>query len=547
MAQEILQIKITADNKQAVAAMQQTISGLNGVSVAAGKSASAMSKSQVNYQNFGRVLQDLPYGFNGVANNLTQLIPSVGALGLAFSGVVSALTFMQVGTGAWTRGLTGAKTAVQDLEKAMEGFRDSAAKEIVKFKELQMTASNANIPLVQRKQAVDQLQKEYPAYLGNLSQEDILAGKIGNAYDKVLSALKAKIALQAAEEKVLPIIREQLEVAEQLAVAKKRVANVAGITEEDFKASERFATATGKAISPLKGLQAEAIAAAADVNKLTAEYDALEAKIGVLFKGMEPFIQASSGLNQEAEKQKKAIFDIVKFRQKMAGLMAESLFAAPEVQEPAAKAPKMQAGLPTSAAQIQEMITKARLANMEKIRQQEEEDAAWTEKNLARQAEIYNGILTPAINTMFNALAGGENVLDSLGNMFKQLAIQIAATLAKTAALAGIISIISGGKISFGNAFKLAGGLGRGLPQFATGGTATGPKSGYPVVLHGTEHIVRPDQMNAIISQSVNGALGQIKGMGGGMANTAPQILLRGQDLWLMYGRTIDNLNLRKG
>lgn len=551
MAQEILQIKITAENREAIKKMQDTIAGLNGVTVAAGKSGAAMTKSATNYQNFGRVLQDLPYGFNGVANNLTQLIPSVGALGLAFSAVVSAITFAQVGTGAWTRGLVSNKKSVEDLEKAMDGFRESAAKEIVQFKELTSVAANANIPMVQRKQAVDQLQKEYPAYLGNMSQEDILTGKIGKAYEEIAKALKAKIALQAMEEKVIPIIKDQLKVQEDLLNAQKAVQAVAGLTTKDFAEADKFASATGR-INPLKGLQAEAVAASQRIPELQKAYKAFEAQIQGMFNSMQPFIAASASLNQEHEKEKKLLFDIIKYRQKMAGLQAESLFAAPEVQEPKAKAAKMSdSTLPTSAAQIDDMITKARLANMEKIRKQQEDDAEYANRAILQQADLYMGVLSPAIDAMFNSLANGESILDGLGNMFEQLTKQIAASLIKAAALAAILSLIPGGAGAvgvaagggFGDIFKAL--LGRG---FASGGTVTGPQSGYPVLLHGTEHIVRPDQMKSIISQSVNGALNSIQGMGQTMTmQPNGSVVLRGQDLVLALQRAGVNLDTRRG
>ena len=549
MAQEILQIKITADNKEALAKMRDTITGLNGVSAAAGKSGAAMTKSATNYQNFGRVLQDLPYGFNGVANNLTQLIPSVGALGLAFSAVVSAITFAQVGTGAWTRGLTSSKKSVEDLEKAMDGFRESAAKEVVKFKELTSVAANANIPLVQRKQAVEDLQKQYPAFLGNMSQEDILAGKIGGAYDKILTALKAKIALQAAEEKVIPVIKEQLKVQEELLNAQKAVQAVAGLTAKDFAEADKFATATGR-INPLKGLQAEAVAASQKIPELQKAYKAFETQIQGMFNSMQPFIQASSDLNQEHEKEKKLLFDIVKYRQKMAGLMAESLFAAPEVQEPKAKAqPMTDKTLPTTVAQIDKQITEQRLANMAKIREQQQADAEFQDQALMRQADMYMSVLSPAIDGMFNSLANGQDVLNSLGDMFVNLTKQIAASLVKAAALAAIIQLIPGMSAAsgFGAGAKF-GDIFKGLLGFSTGGTVTGPDSGYPVVLHGTEHIVRPDQMNSIISKAAMGALSSVKGMGSiDSGNVDARVLLRGQDMVLMLQRAGVNLDLRRG
>ena len=82
------------------------------------------------------------------------------------------------------------------------------------------------------------------------------------------------------------------------------------------------------------------------------------------------------------------------------------------------------------------------------------------------------------------------------------------------------------------------------LLGFASGGTVTGPQSGYPVMLHGTESIVRPDQMNKIIAGSAR--MGQSMSsmqqpaMGG-------QFVLRGNDLVLATQRANYSLNLRRG
>ena len=116
MAEESLKITLTVENKAALAALQQTIKGLDGVEVAGAKAGGAAGKMGKDFTGLSRVIQDLPYGFNAISNNLTQLLPAAGAAGLAFSGIVTALTLAQVGFGAWTRGLdklTG-QTALSD-------------------------------------------------------------------------------------------------------------------------------------------------------------------------------------------------------------------------------------------------------------------------------------------------------------------------------------------------------------------------------------------------------------------------------------------------
>jgi hypothetical protein len=122
MAEESLKIVLTADNKQAIAAMKETVTSLNHVDSAAGNTGGKVVKMGKDFTGLSRVVQDLPYGFNAISNNLTQLVPAAGAAGLAFSGIVTALTFAQIGFGAWTRGLEEADEAMSASTKALTDF-----------------------------------------------------------------------------------------------------------------------------------------------------------------------------------------------------------------------------------------------------------------------------------------------------------------------------------------------------------------------------------------------------------------------------------------
>src|SRR6478752_1349004 len=87
-------------------------------------------KSGKDFTGLSRVIQDLPYGFNAISNNLTQLLPAAGAAGLAFSAIVSAITLLQIGFGAWTRGLGENKKALKENAEAVKELQANASKEI---------------------------------------------------------------------------------------------------------------------------------------------------------------------------------------------------------------------------------------------------------------------------------------------------------------------------------------------------------------------------------------------------------------------------------
>ena len=105
---------------------------------------------------------------------------------------------------------------------------------------------------------------------------------------------------------------------------------------------------------------------------------------------------------------------------------------------------------------------------------------------------------------------------------------RIALAAAKAAIFQGIMMILSPTKAGkFGAGFLKGFG---GLLGFSEGGTVSGPKSGYPVMLHGTEHIVRPDQMRSIIASASQ--------MGGGNSRVIVEGRISGQDIWLSQQRT---------
>lgn len=172
----------------------------------------AVSQSNQTYQNFGRVIQDLPYGFQGIQNNLTQLIPSIGAFGLAFSVAVAALTFAQTGLTYWIKKTKDSKEATDDVRKANEAYIESlddvakaalkgsqaSQEELVNLRIVYERTQDVTRSYNQRKKAVDQLQSEYPKYFANIKDEVFLAGGATAAYNKLAESILATSRARAA-------------------------------------------------------------------------------------------------------------------------------------------------------------------------------------------------------------------------------------------------------------------------------------------------------------------------------------------------------------
>jgi len=180
--------------------------------------------------DFARIIQDAPFGIIGVSNNITQLASSFGAakasgasFGTILKGVFSAGNLVTLGISAITtalvlyeQGVFDSKEETKNLTDELEKYRESlqgvdkailqglgsAQKEIQSFQLLKAQAENANISLQDRTEAVKELQKQYPDYLGNLSQEQILSGNVGTAYDELTKSLIATAKARAASDQI---------------------------------------------------------------------------------------------------------------------------------------------------------------------------------------------------------------------------------------------------------------------------------------------------------------------------------------------------------
>src|SRR6478736_5504398 len=83
-------------------------------------------KSGKDFTGLSRVIQDLPFGFIAIQNNITQLLPAAGALGLAFSAIVSAVTFASTGFRNWTGRTKEAQAATDEFTKSLHSAQAGA-------------------------------------------------------------------------------------------------------------------------------------------------------------------------------------------------------------------------------------------------------------------------------------------------------------------------------------------------------------------------------------------------------------------------------------
>jgi hypothetical protein len=523
MAPEKLEILISADNKKAIAAIKETILSLDGVEKASKGAGGATQKMGKDFTGLSRVIQDMPYGFNAIANNLTNILPAAGAAGLAVSALVAGLQFASLGFDNWTRGLEGLFGTLSNTDKINRAYTETLAKEKTELNSLFASATNVNNTMAERLRAVKALRDNYGEYLKNYSNEDILVGKAADAHLKLAEALKIEAKNAAARSVAMPLEQKLLE---------NQIKQTELLTKlkEDYKKAGEGGIET---ISPGPGMPSIRI-----TPEMRQQGVVKEAKREMRELALEAI---------DTEKQLKQIYDLVrnppqfktenvkeavnqldayqKALSSMRGKMLEesmrldalSLTAPTEKPQQAQKPPEL---LRT----IAEIEAKQRLATIEADRN--------------KTLETANNLTNTAMNSitgMVNAMITGQNVGVALGDMFKRLAADIALAAAKALIFQTILSLLPGGTTGAALAKGEAGkggflGIFKKMLGFSEGGTVTGPRSGYPVMLHGTEHIVRPDQMRSIIASASQ--------MGGGNSRVVVEGVVRGNDIWLSQSRT---------
>jgi hypothetical protein len=534
MAPEKLEILISADNKKAIAAIKETILSLDGVEKSAGNSGKGVKKLGTDFTGMSRVIQDLPYGFNAISNNLTQLVPAAGAAGLAFSGIVAALSFAQIGLANWTRGSKDASDAMQAQTKSITDFN-------IKVYDVKDAFNSARAGVLSKKEALDKY-------------NDSLGSSIGYA-NSIQEAEELMVKNTATVVKAM-----QLRTQANVFQAKAAELNARLVSGEMFDFDKdwiEFAMNATKSFFKNMNL-AETVSN--DVNKsLTQQNFLLDSanKLNEQAIQLEKTLAGSRTKPGGAADTTKAEIDAYVKAQKELEYYNNLIVEQTALNRLKANMGRLETGTVDSAGinlPQQRDITNIQLtttANNTLTKALGEQSMALSmlkqKKDEAFAADTAN-YLTQSMTGMFNAMINGQSIGTALGDMFKRLAVDIAMAAAKAAIFQGIMSALTmGGSAAFKGgqavgASLMGGTVGGGkkgggflsllgkLLGFSEGGTVSGPKSGYPVMLHGTEHIVRPDQMRSIIASASQ--------MGGGNSRVVVEGVVRGNDIWLSQSRT---------
>lgn len=218
-------IKVGADVGDAVSNLNKVDQAVNKTAQTLTKLPGATNQASQSLTNLNRVVQDSPYGFIGIANNINPLVESFGrlkqetgsvkgalsalvsglagpgGLALGFAAVTSAITFAQIGFQAWTR---SSKAAKEESDKLAQGV----ANELVELTTLVGVITNVNTKSEDRTKALKYINQEYSKYVPALQQEGITLGNIADAYKKITDELLKQAVVKGLQDEIQKKVAE---------------------------------------------------------------------------------------------------------------------------------------------------------------------------------------------------------------------------------------------------------------------------------------------------------------------------------------------------
>ena len=144
-----------------------------------------------------------------------QILKSIFSWQTALVAGITLLTVYGEDIVDWVANLFKGKKALDAVSEAQEKLNEArmegsknAQEELMKLKLLRQAAEDTNLSQEKRDDAAKQLQQLYPEYLGNLTQEQIKLGEVGNVYDLLAKNIIKAAKSRAAFDKLVEAAKE---------------------------------------------------------------------------------------------------------------------------------------------------------------------------------------------------------------------------------------------------------------------------------------------------------------------------------------------------
>jgi hypothetical protein len=231
MAEEV-KVIVGADTRQLTSELDKANKAIKnfGSNVQTGANKAGLALNDVS-----RIVQDLPYGFIGISNNINPLVESFTRLktetkstgsalmamvnslmgpagaGLAFGLISSAISFASVGLSRWVKTSEEAKKKTEETKNALDSIISSISKESTEVSLLIGFLQKENIERSAREEAIKKLKSLSPEYFGQLNTEKATIEQITEAYKRYNQELIKRVEGQATESQLLDVTKKILD------------------------------------------------------------------------------------------------------------------------------------------------------------------------------------------------------------------------------------------------------------------------------------------------------------------------------------------------
>jgi hypothetical protein len=547
MAQETLKITITADNKQAVQNIQETVTATTQLGTAFKKVVPASNQVNQALVNVSRVAQDAPYGFIGIANNLNPLLESFQSLQKTTGSASSALKEMAKGLmgpagiglalGVVSSLIVAFGPKIVNFINGVDAAKESEDKFAESLNKARASASESGIKL--------------QAYINIAEDVSIADDKRANALGKVNSAYAATIKTTDQARAAVDLYTQALvaqaitsryvdEIADKtikLADANKQAIKAAEVYNKGLEKTKnignQYVSSTIAQGVATVGLKDNYVKAANEAVNLNNSIQDLYKSLNDIIKGaaINPFNTVTNG----AKDLDKTIIDVTKNYKAFTKLTAEQVGTFIPQAKNAISTP-LAPQSPLTKGPSQAILEAEAIAN------------AATEQAkfnyLLNEAEVTSRFIAQGLGNVFQALQSGDNIGESLVNAFRDMAIELAKMVIQALIFKAIMNALGMGAAA-GTTSDLTGGLLGGLSKLlgftamAEGGIVSKPT--FAMVGEGgeSEAVMPLSKLDTMLSNAFS------SGTKSGNSNNGGQFILRGQDLLLAVNRSQKASNIK--
>ena len=533
----------------------------------AGKLGKPMGDASQSLINFSRIAQDAPYGIMGVANNLNPMVESFQRLAATEGGTKKALQAMAAGL-IGPAGVGVAIGIVSSLavtfSKEISEFFKGPTGELEAFRKKLKEVADDIYKLIggeQTKRTKGILLAEIIVG-GNKTQQEEALKQLKSLYSSSAAIQNAKLGQDKAFYQTLvnqAAIQSSATAKEKNNIEQLNVANAAQI-ENEKKRNAELKKITSEKIEGT-GFATRLVSVTEQKNRINAAYDVLgdEIKKNIakleldtleqlktvtltptpdnVKKGGDKTIDSlkefSANLKRELAQQ---LMDIEKYKKifKDKGFDNGLILTYGDKGETADRKTKMgeeRKRVTGKDNSLGEFLTKDAAGRMKgfKMESDKVDELAKSYENFAK---MLSGTVTDGLMSIFNAMEQGQSPLEAIGQMFRNIAMSIAAAVIQASIFEAILTAFPELKAVFAAGGALQSVFGYSGPR-AAGGITNGPSMAL-IGEAGPEAVIPLSKLSGMLNTTFSaGAMSGGGGMGGGS-----QFVLRGQDLLVAINRT---------